>query len=149
MQWSAPWLTVWKVILIFPYSRVLSVAKPSASQAKYLDYEIGASIHFNMQTFNGTMKSGEWVNLLCRNERRDLKAYERPLPFLHSPFFSLATCYADRAISLTAFKKPNRVRTNNRGDIFFKDWNTLNFIRRRLVFIINVDTWAYRSINFF
>ncbi|CAH3017747.1 unnamed protein product [Porites evermanni] len=62
MQWSALWLTVWKVILIFPYSRVSSVAKPSVSQAKYLDYEIGASIHFNMQTFNGTMKSGHVVS---------------------------------------------------------------------------------------
>ena len=35
------------------------MAKPSVSQAKYLDYEIGASIHFNMQTFNGAMKPGE------------------------------------------------------------------------------------------
>ena len=36
----------------------LTVAKPSATQAKYLDYEIGASIHFNMQTFNRNMKPG-------------------------------------------------------------------------------------------
>ena len=37
----------------------VSVAKPSAAQAKYLDYEIGASIHFNMQTFNRSMKAGK------------------------------------------------------------------------------------------
>ena len=39
--------------------RVFSVAKPSETQARYLDYEIGASIHFNMQTFSGTMKPGK------------------------------------------------------------------------------------------
>lgn len=39
-----------------------TVAKPSASQAKYLDYEIGASIHFNMQTFARYMKPGHVVS---------------------------------------------------------------------------------------
>ena len=37
---------------------VVSVAKPSATQVKYLDYEIGASIHFNMQTFERSMGPG-------------------------------------------------------------------------------------------
>ncbi|XP_067053101.1 uncharacterized protein [Acropora muricata] len=40
----------------------VSVAKPSASQVKYLDYEIGASIHFNMQTFARTMRPGHVVS---------------------------------------------------------------------------------------
>ena len=38
--------------------RVSSVAKPGSTQVKYLDYEIGASIHFNMQTFDRNMKPG-------------------------------------------------------------------------------------------
>ena len=42
-------------------ARHLSVVKPSATQAKYLDYEIGASIHFNMQTFSRTMKPGKLI----------------------------------------------------------------------------------------
>jgi len=41
---------------------VVSVVKPSATQAKYLDYEIGASIHFNMQTFNRSMRTGHVVS---------------------------------------------------------------------------------------
>ena len=41
----------------------LSVAKPSATQAKWLDYEMGAVIHFNMQTFDNFMKSGTY----CRS----------------------------------------------------------------------------------
>ena len=40
---------------------VISVAKPSAAQAKFLDFEIGASIHFNMQTFSRTMKPGKLI----------------------------------------------------------------------------------------
>ncbi|KAJ7369612.1 hypothetical protein OS493_037562 [Desmophyllum pertusum] len=42
----------------------LTVAKPSATQAKYLDYEIGASIHFNMQTFNRNMKPDHFSGFL-------------------------------------------------------------------------------------
>lgn len=40
-----------------------AVAKPSATQAKWLDYEMGAVIHFNMQTFDNFMKSGTY----CRS----------------------------------------------------------------------------------
>ena len=40
---------------------VVSVAKPSATQVKYLDYEIGASIHFNMQTFDRSMGPGNEI----------------------------------------------------------------------------------------
>lgn len=34
------------------------IAKPSITQAKWLDFEVGASIHFNMQTFDKSMKRG-------------------------------------------------------------------------------------------
>lgn len=34
------------------------VAKPTKTQAKWLDYEIGAIVHFNMQTFDRYMKPG-------------------------------------------------------------------------------------------
>lgn len=34
-------------------------ATPSATQAKWLDYEVGASIHFNMQTFTRNMSRGK------------------------------------------------------------------------------------------
>jgi len=33
-------------------------ALPSSTQAKWLDYEVGASIHFNMQTFARNMSRG-------------------------------------------------------------------------------------------
>ena len=46
---------------------VVSVAKPSSTQAKYLDYEIGASIHFNMQTFNRSMRTGKRTNQTFRS----------------------------------------------------------------------------------
>ena len=38
-----------------------SIAKPSNTQARWLDFEVGASIHFNMQTFDKSMKSGTWI----------------------------------------------------------------------------------------
>jgi hypothetical protein len=38
-------------------------AKPSAAQAQWLDFEVGASIHFNMQTFDKNMKRGR---LICQ-----------------------------------------------------------------------------------
>lgn len=38
------------------------VAKPSITQARWLDYEVGASIHFNMQTFDKSMKRGTLNN---------------------------------------------------------------------------------------
>ena len=41
----------------------LTVAKPSASQAELMDYELGASIHFNMQTFNRSMRPGKSTNV--------------------------------------------------------------------------------------
>ena len=47
----------------------ISVAKPSAAQAKYLDYEIGASIHFNMQTFNRSMKAGKDFGIILLLEK--------------------------------------------------------------------------------
>ena len=47
----------------------VSVAKPSAAQAKYLDYEIGASIHFNMQTFNRSMKAGKDFGIILLLEK--------------------------------------------------------------------------------
>ena len=47
----------------------VSVAKPSAAQAKYLDYEIGASIHFNMQTFNRSMKAGKDFGIILLFEK--------------------------------------------------------------------------------
>ncbi|XP_031569824.1 alpha-L-fucosidase 1-like [Actinia tenebrosa] len=37
------------------------IAKPSKTQARWLDFEVGASIHFNMQTFNKYMKRGDVV----------------------------------------------------------------------------------------
>lgn len=35
------------------------VPKPTKTQAKWLDYEVGAIVHFNMQTFDRYMKPGE------------------------------------------------------------------------------------------
>ena len=35
------------------------VPKPTKTQAKWLDYEVGAIVHFNMQTFDRFMKPGE------------------------------------------------------------------------------------------
>ena len=46
-----------------------AVAKPSATQAKWLDYEMGAVIHFNMQTFD---KSGTY----CRSFTKTI--HDRP-----------------------------------------------------------------------
>lgn len=37
------------------------VPKPTKTQAKWLDYEVGAIVHFNMQTFNRYMKPGHVV----------------------------------------------------------------------------------------
>ena len=34
------------------------VPKPTTTQAKWLDYEVGAIVHFNMQTFDRYMKPG-------------------------------------------------------------------------------------------
>ena len=35
------------------------VPKPTKTQAKWLDYEVGAIVHFNMQTFDRYMTPGE------------------------------------------------------------------------------------------
>ena len=35
------------------------VPKPTKTQAKWLDYEVGAIVHFNMQTFDRYMKPGK------------------------------------------------------------------------------------------
>lgn len=35
------------------------VPMPTKTQAKWLDYEVGAIVHFNMQTFDGYMKPGK------------------------------------------------------------------------------------------
>lgn len=40
------------------------VPKPTKTQAKWLDYEVGAIVHFNMQTFNRYMKPGNKISLL-------------------------------------------------------------------------------------
>ena len=60
---------------------VISVAKPSEAQAKYLDFEIGASIHFNMQTFSGTMKPGKliWSKVLFPSKEHTIGLFS-PLP---------------------------------------------------------------------
>lgn len=39
-------------------SSEFKVAKPTKTQAKWLDYEVGAIVHFNMQTFDRYMKPG-------------------------------------------------------------------------------------------
>ena len=46
----------------FNSTNAFSVPKPSNTQAKWLDYEIGAIVHFNMQTFSRFMKPGNWLN---------------------------------------------------------------------------------------
>lgn len=48
------------------------VAKPTKTQAKWLDYEVGAIVHFNMQTFDRYMKPGRW-NFLIDYEDYELK----------------------------------------------------------------------------
>lgn len=40
-------------------SRDFEVPKPTKTQAKWLDYEVGAIVHFNMQTFDRYMKPGK------------------------------------------------------------------------------------------
>ena len=65
MSCLSVFVTLLKVVLCYgslASCATVSVAKPSALLAKYLDYEIGASIHFNMQTFNETMKPGKSIN---------------------------------------------------------------------------------------
>ena len=42
------------------------VPKPTKTQAKWLDYEVGAIVHFNMQTFDRYMKPGK--SQLCRDQ---------------------------------------------------------------------------------
>lgn len=42
----------------FRARKKLAVAKPSATQAKWLDFELGSVIHFNMQTFDRQMSVG-------------------------------------------------------------------------------------------
>lgn len=62
------------------FVKVISVAKPSAAQAKFLDFEIGASIHFNMQTFSRTMKPGEliWSKVLFPSIEHTIGSYLTP-----------------------------------------------------------------------
>ena len=45
------------------------VPKPTETQAKWLDYEVGAIVHFNMQTFNRYMKPGKRVILWGRDAK--------------------------------------------------------------------------------
>ena len=39
------------------------IPKPTETQAKWLDYEVGAIVHFNMQTYDRSMKAGKAVDL--------------------------------------------------------------------------------------
>ncbi|EDO44021.1 predicted protein, partial [Nematostella vectensis] len=57
LPWSVPVLCV-SVICVLS-SSAFDLAKPSAGQAKWLDHEVGAVIHFNMQTFNKSMSQGD------------------------------------------------------------------------------------------
>lgn len=36
------------------------IPKPTETQARWLDYEVGAIVHFNMQTFDGSMRAGKF-----------------------------------------------------------------------------------------
>ena len=67
------------------FVKVISVAKPSAAQAKFLDFEIGASIHFNMQTFSRTMKPGEliWSYVLFPSIEHTVGSYLTPNIITH------------------------------------------------------------------
>lgn len=49
----------WMVIV-----STFKVPKPTKTQAKWLDYEVGAIVHFNMQTFNRYMKPGNKISPL-------------------------------------------------------------------------------------
>ena len=62
------------------YVCCVEVAKPSDAQVKYLDLEIGASIHFNMQTFDGGMKPGK----MKQSRSMRTKAYEILFSAKHS-----------------------------------------------------------------
>lgn len=46
------------------------VPKPTKTQAKWLDYEVGAIVHFNMQTFDGYMKPGKSQHIWFNKRRR-------------------------------------------------------------------------------
>ena len=48
-------LSVWFSISV---AEDFKVPKPTTTQAKWLDYEVGAIVHFNMQTFDRYMKPG-------------------------------------------------------------------------------------------
>ena len=48
-------LIVWFSISV---AEDFKVPKPTTTQAKWLDYEVGAIVHFNMQTFDRYMKPG-------------------------------------------------------------------------------------------
>lgn len=55
-------LLVLGIILYVHWMRsvnTFTVPKPTKTQAKWLDYEVGAIVHFNMQTFNRYMKPGK------------------------------------------------------------------------------------------
>ena len=45
-------------------AKALRVPKPTKTQAKWLDYEVGAIVHFNMQTFDRYMRPGEALFIL-------------------------------------------------------------------------------------
>ena len=44
--------------------KAFKVPKPTKTQAKWLDYEVGAIVHFNMQTFDRYMRPGEALFIL-------------------------------------------------------------------------------------
>ena len=50
------------------------VPKPTETQARWLDYEVGAIVHFNMQTFDRTMRPGKQTPLY--HSRVDLSHHE-------------------------------------------------------------------------
>lgn len=41
------------------------IPKPTETQARWLDYEVGAIVHFNMQTFDRSMQAGkfDWLRM--------------------------------------------------------------------------------------
>ena len=57
---SFPPLSIFSIVMV-TFRFAAALVKPSNSQAKLLDYEIGAIIHFNMETFVDTFKTGKTV----------------------------------------------------------------------------------------
>lgn len=42
------------------------IPKPTKTQARWLDYEVGAIVHFNMQTFDRSMRAGKFDFERCQ-----------------------------------------------------------------------------------